>query len=98
VTEGKMTPAEAVVKSLGFQPRRMANINDEKSKETRESKAVSDERNALYKEYLNAATPGQVARVTAKIREFNKRMGKNGRKLNLKSMEKKRRREMERYQ
>lgn len=98
VQSGKMTPVEAAVKSIGFQPSRIANINEEIGREIRDNKEISDERNSLYKQYLNAATPGQIARVTAKIREFNARMGKDGRKLSLKSLEKRRRREMERYQ
>lgn len=94
---GKMTPYEAVVKSIGFQPARMANIEEERGAEIKEGKKVSDERKKLFKEYINADTPGELAKVKARIREFNAAQPKNGRKLSIKSLEKLRQRELERY-
>ncbi len=94
---GKMTPYEAAVKSIGFQPARMANIEEERGAEIKEDKKVSDERKRLYREYVNADTPGELVKVKARIREFNEAQPKNGRKLSIKSLEKKRQEELNRY-
>lgn len=91
---GKMTPVEAAVKSIGFQPSRIANIEDEKGSEIRDSKAVSDERKKLIRDYINATSQGEIAKLKAKIREFEKR---TGRRIGLKWVEKQRKRELERY-
>ena len=97
VQRGKMTPAEAVTKSIGFQPRRMANIGDEVGAEIREGRKVSDERKKLFREYLNATSKAEIIKLRARIREFNRKQGKDGRKLSIKSLEKYRREEMRRY-
>jgi hypothetical protein len=94
---GKMTPYEAAVKSIGFQPARMANIEEDRGAEIKESKKVSDERKKLFKAYINADTAGELAKVKARIREFNAEQPKKGRKLSIKSLEKLRQRELERY-
>lgn len=97
VSSGKMTPVEGAVKSIGFQPSRIANIEDDKGADIRESTKVSDERKKLFKDYINATSPGDLAKIKARIREFNAAQPNNGRKLSIKSLEKLRQKELERY-
>jgi len=97
VQRNRMTVGEAAWKTIGFQPRRMANISDEVGNEIRDSRKVADERKKLFKEYINATSPGELTRAKARIREFNAAQGKNGRKLSIKSLERIRLREAARY-
>ena len=95
--DGKYNAGEAIGKSLGFRPRREALKAERDDIKFNASKRVTAERNKLFKDYINARSEADLVRLKARIREFNARMGKDGRKLSIPSLEKKRREEIKAY-
>lgn len=98
VQQGKMTPTEGVVQSIGFRPLRQAVIGDKIGARIRESSEKKSETNKLIGNYLKAMTKAEVVRATAAIRQYNARLPKDARKIGLKGLEKRRRENVAMYQ
>lgn len=96
-SNGKMNAGDAVAKVVGFKSARQARIQEDRDMDFRQKKRVKEESNALFKEYINATSSGELIRLKARIREFNASQPKNGRKLSIKSLEKLRQKELARY-
>lgn len=97
VNSGRMSIGEAGLKILGFDSAKQARAREETSRDIKASDKVSAERSAIYRDYINASSPGELAKIKSRVREYNAKIGKNGRKISIKSLERARQRDLNRY-
>jgi uncharacterized membrane protein len=92
-----MTEREAVIKSIGFQPSRIANIGEDTGREIREGREIKAEKNKIIKQWLDAVSASDRAKVVASMREFNARVPERQR-LSLKFLNNIRNKQMQKYE
>ncbi|HEY7824368.1 MAG TPA: PLxRFG domain-containing protein [Acidimicrobiia bacterium] len=83
---GRFSDSDFVLRVLGLQSARQANIGREIGQEVREGSFNRSQRRRLQQRYMRASGAQEVARAISAIRSFNSSLGEDERPINLNSL------------
>lgn len=94
--EGKFDVSDAILRTIGVQSARQANIQEKRGDSIDKSQEIKRKKNAIIKDWIAADTRAEKVKIIARMREYNRDAGKRD-QLSLRYLDNIKRRDRELY-